>query len=164
MKRYLFVWPLLLLAFSCTRGAQEKTVTYYYVLLNDAEVWETPSRAGNQLRGLSKGDTVSTQYAIDSQSEWQNFEYKNYRFFAYRPVTYALKSRVAKRKSSKVMAYKDISTYPRYEAPVRVSTEGRRTTTTTNTPNTGATIQTGPRGGRYYYNSNGNKTYIRRKN
>lgn len=31
------------------------------------------------------------------------------------------------------------------------------------TPTTGATIHTGPRGGRYYYNSNGNKTYIRRK-
>lgn len=27
----------------------------------------------------------------------------------------------------------------------------------------GRTIQTGPRGGRYYINSNGNKTYIRRK-
>ena len=31
------------------------------------------------------------------------------------------------------------------------------------TPTTGATIHTGPRGGRFYYNSHGNKTYIRRK-
>lgn len=32
----------------------------------------------------------------------------------------------------------------------------------TNTPTTGATIHTGPRGGRYYINSNGNKTYVPR--
>ncbi|SDM24023.1 hypothetical protein SAMN04488090_2944 [Siphonobacter aquaeclarae] len=31
------------------------------------------------------------------------------------------------------------------------------------TPTTGATIHTGPRGGQYYYNSKGNKTYVRRK-
>jgi hypothetical protein len=32
------------------------------------------------------------------------------------------------------------------------------------TPKTGGTIYTGPRGGQYYINKNGNKTYIRRKN
>ena len=32
------------------------------------------------------------------------------------------------------------------------------------TPKTGATIYTGSRGGQYYINKNGNKTYIRRKN
>ncbi len=32
------------------------------------------------------------------------------------------------------------------------------------TPKTGATIYTGPRGGQYYINKNGNKTYIKRKN
>lgn len=31
------------------------------------------------------------------------------------------------------------------------------------TPRTGATIYTGSRGGQYYINKNGNKTYIRRK-
>ncbi|MDR6194910.1 hypothetical protein QE357_001962 [Siphonobacter sp. BAB-5404] len=31
------------------------------------------------------------------------------------------------------------------------------------TPTTGAYIHTGPRGGRYYYNSKGNKTYVKRK-
>ncbi|MBL0326051.1 MAG: hypothetical protein IPP61_12865 [Cytophagaceae bacterium] len=30
------------------------------------------------------------------------------------------------------------------------------------TPSTGATIHTGPRGGRYYYNSKGNKVYVKR--
>jgi hypothetical protein len=30
------------------------------------------------------------------------------------------------------------------------------------TPSTGATIHTGPRGGRYYINSNGNKTYLKK--
>lgn len=30
------------------------------------------------------------------------------------------------------------------------------------TPRTGATIYTGPRGGKYYINKNGNKTYIKR--
>lgn len=32
------------------------------------------------------------------------------------------------------------------------------------TPRTGATIYTGSRGGQYYINKNGNKSYIRRKN
>ncbi len=32
----------------------------------------------------------------------------------------------------------------------------------TNTPSTGAYIHTGPRGGQYYYNSRGNKTYVKR--
>jgi colicin import membrane protein len=32
------------------------------------------------------------------------------------------------------------------------------------TPKTGATIYTGPRGGQYYINKNGNKTYIKKKN
>jgi len=32
------------------------------------------------------------------------------------------------------------------------------------TPKTGATIYTGSRGGQYYINKNGNKTYIKRKN
>lgn len=31
-----------------------------------------------------------------------------------------------------------------------------------NTPKTSRTIYTGPRGGRYYINSNGNKTYVKR--
>ena len=31
------------------------------------------------------------------------------------------------------------------------------------TYSSGRTIHTGPRGGRYYYNSSGNKTYVRRK-
>jgi hypothetical protein len=31
------------------------------------------------------------------------------------------------------------------------------------TPTTGATIYTGPRGGKYYYNSRGNKTYVKHK-
>jgi hypothetical protein len=31
------------------------------------------------------------------------------------------------------------------------------------TPKTGATIYVGPRGGRYYINKNGNKTYIKKK-
>ena len=32
------------------------------------------------------------------------------------------------------------------------------------TPTTGATIYTGPRGGQYYINKNGNKTYIKKRN
>lgn len=31
-----------------------------------------------------------------------------------------------------------------------------------NTPTTGAVLRTGPRGGRYYINSNGNKTYVKK--
>lgn len=42
-------------------------------------------------------------------------------------------------------------------------TSSSNTSTMYSTPTTGATIYTGPRGGRYYYNSHGNKTYIRRK-
>jgi cell division protein FtsB len=31
------------------------------------------------------------------------------------------------------------------------------------TPSTGATIHTGPKGGKFYYNSKGNKTYVKKK-
>lgn len=42
------------------------------------------------------------------------------------------------------------------------STSGS-TSRSSSTHSSGRTIHTGPRGGRYYFNSSGNKTYVRRK-
>ena len=53
--------------------------------------------------------------------------------------------------------------YPNYyTGPTSGSTSGA-TSKSSSTYSGGRTIHTGPRGGKYYYNSSGNKTYVRRK-
>ena len=56
------------------------------------------------------------------------------------------------------------STYsnPTYNSNSSYSTPSYNTTSTNNT-NSSRTVYTGSKGGRFYYNSNGNKTYIRKK-
>jgi len=43
------------------------------------------------------------------------------------------------------------------------SNASTKSSTNTSTTSSGRTIYTGPRGGKYYINSNGNKTYLKKK-
>jgi hypothetical protein len=55
-------------------------------------------------------------------------------------------------------------TSPTQVDPATISRYSKPTTPTYSAPaSSGRSIQTGPRGGKYYINGNGNKTYIKRK-
>lgn len=95
--------------------------------------------------------------------------YKDYLLSAYSPIEF---SRVVKTKSSRKSklkrrrkSFRYVVNYPIYVRPAQK--EDTPTASPSRTTGSGGgyrTIHTGPRGGKYYINKNGNKTYIKRRN
>ncbi len=144
-------------------SGKETYTRYYYVFLKPCDVYERPETTSRRLTSLSVGDTISTLYEPIQLQGWQGVEYHNYLFFIRDQSVYAVAQKKFKEKAGYRPTYNSIDKYPSYRNTNTQSASDKTESTMYSTPTTGATIHTGPRGGKYYYNSKGNKTYIRRK-
>ncbi|RIV25117.1 hypothetical protein DYU11_07305 [Fibrisoma montanum] len=170
MKKLYMVLSFFLLLFltNCTQRIQhskeksieqsndEDLVQYNYVVSISSPLFEEASTDSRQLDDLMPGDTISCTGKPIELTEWRLVEYKGYRVYAYNPYVYAVASKRYPKGTK-------ISFKPATDYPVQVASQEVSSPSSGYTPSTGATIHTGPRGGRYYINRNGNKTYISSK-
>lgn len=145
-------------------GLQSCTVKrYYYVMEQPADLYFSQF-SKNVVRNIQSGDTVATSKKVALLASTP-LEYKGYLFYAPNPqalFSYSkkIKRSQAKTKSSFLLTLADEAAARKANSS---STTSPRSSGYRSTPSTGATIHTGPRGGKYYINSNGNKTYIKKK-
>ena len=147
---------------------------YVLVAQYDLPVYD---HAGVRHQDIPVGDTVTTSAYFNKflPSEERTTPvkglspvlYKDYLLSAYNPIEL---SRVVKIESvsrsyikRRRRSFRYVINYPIYIRPANKPS----TTTTTSPGGSGSsagyrTIHTGPRGGRYYINKNGNKTYIKK--
>ncbi len=141
----------------------ENHTRYYYVFLKPCDVYEGPETTSRRLKSLAAGDTISTLNEPIKLQGWQSVEHHNYQFFIRNQSVYAITQKNFKEKAGYRPTYNPIDKYPSASSTITQFESSTTESTMYSTPTTGATIQTGKRGGKYYYNSKGNKTYIRRK-
>ncbi len=132
---------------------------HYYVVEDSIEVYEG-LYSSRRLNSLMPGDTISSDNPLQTQTVTgrQSVEWRGYMVAISRPSARLVGVR---KNARRTIMYPMVSPFPSYG--VRSSSSDKPPSTMYSTPTTGATINTGPRGGRYYINSNGNKTYIKRK-
>jgi hypothetical protein len=129
---------------------------YRYVLLNQAEAYEGQGKESRRLQDLMPGDTISITGSPIKMTPWRLVEHKGYRFYTLNSSVYGIPPvRIAKRSAFHYKPIGQLSSYKHSPEEYTPSNNGY-------TPSTGAAIHTGPRGGRYYINSNGNKSYVPR--
>jgi hypothetical protein len=133
---------------------------YYYIAEEPISLYEFASFSGQPVLTAAVGDTVSAtgvkQIGLGGSTP---VEYRGYSFYA--PSARARFLRVTRISRKRDAALPGIV----YLSRLRYSKPSNGNTLPDNygyTPSTGAVIHTGPRGGRYYINSHGNKTYIPR--
>lgn len=132
---------------------------YYYVAEEPIELYEFASFSGEPVLVASIGDTVSTTGTKHIQLGGAiPVEYAGYRF--YSPSARARFIRTVRVNSKKSAMLPGIIYASRQH---KSNSQGENLPTNQGyTPTTSAPIQTGPRGGQYYINSHGNKTYVPR--
>jgi hypothetical protein len=150
----------LLLAVACFYLTGCKVNRYYYIAEEPIALYELPSFNGQPILTTAIGDTVSATGTETIQLGGPvPVEFAGYRF--YSPSARSRFLRVAKVRPRRDAFLPGITYRPRQQ--YRDPADGNGTPANYGyTPTTGAIIHTGPRGGRYYYNSKGNKTYVPR--
>lgn len=146
----------LLVNFSACQRKQSLTgnsdnTRYEYELLKDTQVYSTIGDSTIRLADLPAGTRVST-YGPAVEGDYRFVEYNGYNISLYQPRWYATHTY----KGERTVTYKPITSYTRYVGVYTVPAANFGYT-----PSTGVMIHTGPRGGHYYYNSKGNKTYVK---
>lgn len=165
--KYLLLFLVGGVLFSCAtrlHPAQETVNVYTYVFLYNTEAYERPDYQARRLRLFMDGDTITTETEIKTISGWKSVERNNYLIYVNTPKVRYVGVKTLRRIKGNKPAYSAIASYPSYTP---TSSAANKTGVSEgsgrySTPTTGATIHTGPRGGRYYINGNGNKTYIRK--
>lgn len=155
------IYPLILVFLFGLHSCTVKR--YYYVMEQPAELYFSQF-SKNVVRSIQPGDTIATGKKVVLK-ESTPLEYKGYLFYARNPHARFSYSRKVKRsetktKSSFLLTLADEAAARKISSS---STTSPRSSGYRSTPSSGAPIHTGPRGGKYYINSNGNKTYIKKK-
>ncbi|MVM29287.1 hypothetical protein GO755_04525 [Spirosoma sp. HMF4905] len=153
-----FILPLFCAACLFLTGCRVNR--YYYVVEDPINLYEFSSFSGQPLLTAAPGDTVSATGTKGIQLGGSvPVEYRGYRFYA--PFARARFLRIVKVRSKRDAFAPAIV----YTSRLRYGHSSAYSGLPSNygyTPSTGAVIHTGPRGGRYYINSHGNKTYVPR--
>lgn len=156
MKRYIL--PLFFV--TCLSLAGCRINRYYYIAEDPINLYEFSSFSGQPLLTASPGDTVSATGTDGIRLGGSvPVEYRGYRFYA--PFAKARFLRTVK-VHSKRDAFAPAFVYTSRMHYGQRSAYSDIPSNYGYTPSTGAVIHTGPRGGRYYINSHGNKTYVPR--
>lgn len=139
-----------------------KVNRYYFVAEEQIDLYEYASCIGQPVLTASVGDTVtSTGSKTMRLGGLEPVEYRGFRFYSPRAKARLLYTKKVDPKKDAFLAGVSYTTLKRRtDSPT--STDATIPSNYGYTPSTGAYIHTGPRGGRYYINSNGNKTYIKR--
>lgn len=164
MKNY-FLQAILALVFtvslpSCVTTSFTTVPPIEYYTKNDSvPLYRTPSTKGSSVKFLPKSTLVHVSgvskqrgssdpmYTVSDpeENEWYVVVIDGIRY-------YVLKKYLMTEAEYFALQERAPAPQPSYSSPTRSSYSSPS-----------RTIQTGPRGGKYYINSNGNKTYIRRK-
>jgi hypothetical protein len=151
----------LFVAISCLLSGC-KVNRYYFVAEEQIDLYEYASFTGQPVLTASVGDTVtSTGSKIMRLGGLEPVEYKGFRFYSPRAKARLLYTKKVNPKKDAFLTGVSYTTLKR-RADSPASDDATIPSNYGYTPSTGAYIHTGPRGGRYYINSNGNKTYIKR--
>lgn len=148
--------------YSKWQNKKGEIAVYQYETLAPVEVYAFENGRYVRLADIEKGErfnTIGRRIELETR-RIQPVEYNGFWLHISDPHVYILKELVAKVAEIRFSVNKTTSAYPRRQPAVSSTSGGYLPGMT---PSTGATIHTGPRGGRYYYNSKGNKTYIRKK-
>lgn len=135
-----------------TLPASEGT-RYYYIAVDSLDVYEG-KYSRTRLARISPGDTISSDSQLEAVDGRQLVEWRGYMVGIHNP---SVQSAGTRRSTKRTIMY------PMYSLRAMQESGDNQPSTMHSTPTTGASIYTGPRGGQYYYNSKGNKTYIKRK-
>lgn len=132
---------------------------YYYIAEDPIELYESSDFSGKPLLTANVGDTISSTNVDRIQlGGTVPVEYRGYRFYApYARARFLRITKIRKKRDAAIPAVVYASAQRR-STNTDIATPGNYGYT----PTTGAYIHTGPRGGKYYYNSKGNKTYVKR--
>lgn len=164
---------IVLLAICSTIGCTPRVYTeYILVTRKPISMYDSLGFNGTRYVDIPTGDTLSI-FVPGKKGRIPSSSHAIYKEnLIWTPGIYVTNmSRKTRHKASayrlKRHTYKSFisaTTYRDYLAAQRqISTPATNTTKPIgSTPSTGATIHTGPRGGRYYINSKGNKTYIKK--
>lgn len=156
------IYPLLLIIpifFSCVRMNQ-----YTYLTTSDIPLYGPKGMDDVRYADIPAGDTVITYGEHRHNIKAVYYKSTPVITVGVLPQNKLIRQKRVRRKRVKTIlttripdSYK--GAFALYSGPP-ISTPKSRVTETY-TPSSGSTIHTGPRGGRYYINSNGNKTYLK---
>jgi len=140
---------------------------YYYTSSKPFEVYES-GYASTRYQDIPAGDTIYIERNwINGAAPSTLFDeyavYKKYRLKVRDtgPIKYLYKRAISNKESkADINKLLSLESYPKHtKQPYNKSV----TELPSGSSGNSHSIQTGPRGGRYYINSNGNKTYIKKK-
>ncbi|MBO0935535.1 hypothetical protein J2I47_03140 [Fibrella sp. HMF5335] len=137
---------------ACQHGYQMVGNYYEYELTDATEVYADELGGNKRLADMPAGTHVVRRGRVKGNT-YQSVDYDGYNVFLRQPHW----RMVRRYRGSYATEYKPIDTYAVYNSSVSTYQSSEQG----NTPSNGAYIHTGPRGGHYYINSNGNKTYVK---